>query len=115
MRNTFLMLVTTFMVSGCSFIFPIPHDPAMFDRAVELQYSLDNTTCKNKDWSQLEAQVDKIGRYTKYREDPQSENLQQMKGALEKAKSSSNEKFCESVLKLQRSRMDVIFKAWSGR
>lgn len=113
--NRLLIVGLALVMSGCSFIMPIPHDGELYGRLVDTQVELHHATCQDKDWADLQDELERLVVYATKREDPQATNLQQMDAALRKAKASSNEKFCESVLKLQRSRLDVVFDAWSGR
>jgi hypothetical protein len=109
-------LLVTLTLSACSFIFPVPHDPVAFGTLVDLKISVDNLSCKNKDnWDTTFTQVTRLERYTELREDPQAKNIAQLKVALVKARESKNEVFCDSVLKVQRTRVDVITNAWRGR
>jgi hypothetical protein len=38
-----------------------------------------------------------------------------MEEALKKAKDSKSNLFCESIVKLNRTRVDVVIDAWKGR
>lgn len=102
-------------VSACSIILPIDHDPVMFDHLVDVKIAIDKTTCQNKDWSELNRAVEKLKVYSLLRDDPQAESAKSLEEALAKANSSKNEKFCESVLKVSTTRVDVIVKAWRAR
>jgi hypothetical protein len=114
MKNI-LIFPFVILLAGCSVILPKPHDPVMFDQAVEIKLQLTKTDCVNKDWSTLNSKITKLSTYTTLRNDPQAESLKQLQEALKKANDSSNQKFCESVLNIQKSRVDVVLDAWKGR
>ena len=111
MKSILLVL----LLSGCSFIMPIPHDPVMFGNLVDVQIGVDKLSCTDKDWNSTLTTVNRLKVYSKLRNDPQAETVSKLSEALEKAKESKNQTFCESVLKINKTRIDVITKAWSGR
>ena len=113
MKN--LILILAVALSGCAVIFPKPHDPVMFNQVVAVDVALSKTNCSNKDWGDLFDKVHHLKVYTQLREDPQSPAVAQMEEALLKAYNSKNEKFCESILKLNKTRVDIIEDAWKGR
>ena len=53
--------------------------------------------------------------YTEVRGDPQAPAIAQMEEALQKAYNSKNEKFCDSILNLNKTRIQVVEDAWKGR
>ena len=110
-----LILVLAVALSGCAIIFPKPHDPVMFDRIVSIQVKLSQTNCSNKEWTSLLEQVHHLKVYTELRDDPQSSSITQLEESLLKAYNSKNDKFCESILKLQQTRISVVEDAWKGR
>lgn len=106
------------IVSGCAFIFPIDHDGQMFGSLVSTKISVDVLTCEPKDqanWQEAKRNAEYLAVYTKLRKDPQAENAQGLVEGLTKADESKNVKFCESALRLSKSRVQVISNAWSGR
>jgi hypothetical protein len=109
-----VVLFSVFL-TGCSFILPRPHDPAMFDNLVRVKVVIDKTTCQDKEWGTLFADVERLKVYTSLRKDPQSKAVEDLESALKKAHESKNERFCESVLKINRVRVDTIADAWRGR
>jgi len=110
-----LLLVAVLVLSGCAVIFPKPHDPVMFDQIVGIQIRVGKVNCSNKDWGDLFDRVHHLKVYTELREDPQSKAIGQLEEALLKAYNSKNEKFCESVLTLNKTRIAVVEDAWKGR
>mgnify|MGYP003632429394 FL=1 len=114
MRNILTALIAI-SLSACAFILPIDHDPVMFDHLVDVKIAISKTTCHDKDWKDLNRSVEKMKVYSELRDDPQAESAKSLEEALAKAHASKNEKFCESVLKVSTTRVDVIVKAWSGR
>lgn len=110
-----VILVLAVSLSACSFIMPRPHDPVMFGNLVDVKIQLDKTNCDNKDWNALSNQVERLSVYASLRDDPQAEAAKQLMVALDKANKSTNKTFCQSILKVQKTRIDVIVNAWSGR
>lgn len=103
------------VLTGCSFIMPRPHDPVMFGDLVDLKISVDKLSCIDRNWKTTFDKVERLKTYATLRKDPQAEALGNMEDALKKAQASSNEKFCEGVVKLQKTRVEVITNAWRGR
>jgi hypothetical protein len=103
------------VLTGCSFIMPKPHDPVMFDRLVEVKLSVDKLNCVDRDWKTTFSKVEQLKTYATLRKDPQAQALGDLEEALKKAQASSNEKFCEGVLKLQKTRVEIITNVWRGR
>ena len=103
------------VLTGCSFIMPRPHDPVMFGDLVDLKISVDKITCLDKNWKTTFDKVERLKTYTTLRKDPQASTFTELEESLKKAQASTNEKFCENVLKLQKTRIEVITNAWRGR
>ena len=110
-----LIVVLAVVLSGCAVIFPKPHDPVMFDQVVAIQIGVNKVNCSNKDWGNLLDKVHHLKVYTELRADPQAPAVAQLEEALLKAYNSKNEKFCDSILKLNKTRIAVIEDAWKGR
>jgi hypothetical protein len=110
-----LILICMFTLSGCAVIFPKPHDPVMFDQVVAIQIGVNKANCSNKDWGNLLDKVHHLKVYTELRKDPQATSVAQLEEALLKAYNSKNEKFCDSILKINKTRIEVIEDAWKGR
>jgi uncharacterized protein YceK len=113
-----LLLITLFALSGCSTItslLPRDHDPVMFDQIVSVKLSVDKLNCDDKNWSDVESKIQHLKLYTELRKDPQAQSIAQMQEALGKAKASDKKLFCESILKINKTRIDVIADAWRGR
>jgi len=105
-----------FSLSACSIIFPIPHDSDQFSLLVDTKIEVDKLDCSDKTpWEYVIQDVNKLAVYTQLREDPQAENISQLKDALVKAKDSNNVTFCEGILKVQKTRVDTVVNAWRGR
>jgi hypothetical protein len=103
------------VITGCSIILPIPHDPAMFNSLVEVKIAVDKISCQNKDWSDAQNKIKHLKVYTQIRKDPQANSISQLEDAINKAKESKNDLFCENILKINRTRINVIAEAWEGR
>lgn len=115
-----LILIAVIGLSGCSTIssmWPKPHDPVMFNGIVETKISFDKLNCddKTKNWDVVETNLEKLKVYTELRKDPQATSISQLKDAVAKAKGSDKKLFCESILKINKTRIDVIVDAWKGR
>lgn len=110
-----LIAALAVVISGCSVILPRPHDPVMFDQIVAIQIGTNKANCSTKEWGDLLDRVHHLKVYTELREDPQAKSVAQLEEALLKAYNSKNEKFCDSILKLNRTRIQVVEDAWKGR
>lgn len=110
-----LIVAVSLVLTGCSFVLPRPHDPSMFNNLVDVKIAVDKLDCKNKDWNDTFNKIERLKVYTSLRKDPQAKAVEDLESALKKAQASSNEKFCESVVKINRARVDVITDAWRGR
>jgi len=110
-----LVLAVSLVLAGCSFVMPRPHDGAMFNNVVDVKIAVDKLDCKDKDWNDAFNKIERLKVYTSLRKDPQTKAVEDLESALKKAQASTNEKFCESVVKINRARVDVITDAWRGR
>ena len=113
-----LLLLAVLVLSGCSTLtslLPKPHDPVMFDQVVAVDIQLRKVNCSNKDWGDLLDRVHHLKVYTELRKDPQATSIAQLEEALLKAYNSKNDKFCDSILTINRTRVEVIEDAWRGR
>ena len=116
MKKYLLLLLIT--LSGCSLILPRPHDPALFDNLVSVKIAVDKLKCDPKDLNDWQTAADKIHHLTVYadlRKDPQAQSLIQLQEAVGKARDSKSNIFCENILKINRTRIDVAADAWRGR
>jgi hypothetical protein len=109
------ILVAVLFLSGCSVILPVKHDPALFNSLVEVKVAVDKLNCDNKDWTDAQNKITHLKVYTEMRKDPQANSVSQLSEAIEKAKQSNNKTFCESILRINKTRIDVITDAWRGR
>lgn len=111
------LLAPLMFLSACSFILPRPHDPVMFGALVDAKISMDSLVCDNdrSNWSDATSKIHKLAVYADLRKDPQAQSLIQLQEAVGKAKDSKNKVFCESILKINRTRLDVVADAWRGR
>jgi hypothetical protein len=116
MKKIILTLVV--LLSGCSFIMPIQHDPVMFGNLVEVKVAVDKLTCEPKDpvaWDDASAKIQKLAVYSDLRGDPQSKSISQLQEAISKARDSKSKMLCEGVLKINKTRIDIVADAWKGR
>ena len=110
-----LVALAVVLLTGCSIILPKPHDPVMFSDLVDVKIAVDKLDCKNKNFEPALVKVERLKVYTKLREDPQAEAVEQLEVALKKANESKSVVFCDSILRLNKTRIDVIVDAWRGR
>lgn len=115
MKSKLLIAIFTLLLSGCAVIFPIPHDGALFNNLVETKIAVDKLNCNDKSWINAQLNIERLKVYTALRKDPQADAVVKLQEAINKAKESDNKVFCESILKIQRVRIDVITDAWRGR
>ena len=113
-----LLLIGVILLSGCSTIsslWPKPHDPVMFDNLVSTKIAVDKLSCDDKNWSDAESKIQHLKVYSELRKDPQATSIAQLQEAINKAKASDKKLFCESILKINKTRIDVVVDAWRGR
>ena len=111
-----LVLVLAVALSGCALVFPKPHDPVMFGQAVDVKVGLSKINCDDKsNWQPVLDKIETLKVYSFERGDPQSDAFGKMEEALKKAKESKSTLFCESIVKLNKTRVDVTIDAWKGR
>jgi hypothetical protein len=104
------------VLSGCSIILPKPHDPVMLDQLAIVKVSVNQLQCgEPKHWDEIESKIQRLEIYTEWRADPQAPSVKSLKDSLKKAGESKNKTFCESLLKINKTRIDVIADAWKGR
>jgi len=110
-----LLLISLLVLSGCSIILPRPHDPALFDNLVSTKIAVNKLSCDDKNWTDAENKIQHLKVYTELRNDPQAKSIAQLEEAIGKAKTSNSKVFCESILKINKTRIDVVVDAWRGR
>ena len=115
-----LLLLAVVMLQGCSIaaltnLWPKSHDPVMFDQVVSVKLSVDKLNCDDKNWTDAEYKIQHLKVYAELRNDPQANSIAQLQEAINKAKSSNSKLFCENILKINKTRIDVVVDAWKGR
>lgn len=116
-----LLFIAVLCLSGCSTLsnitslWPKPHDPVMFDNLVSTKIAFDKLNCDDKNWVDAENKIQHLKVYAELRKDPQATSIAQLQEAVTKAKASDKKLFCESILKINKTRIDVIVDAWKGR
>lgn len=111
-----ILALSLVVLSSCALIFPKPHDPVMFGQAVDVKVGLSKINCDDKsNWQPVLDKVETLKVYSSVRGDPQSDAFGKMEEALKKAKESKSNLFCESIVKLNKTRADVAIDAWKGR
>ena len=111
-------LLPAVMLCGCSVlstVMPIDHDPVMFNNLVSTKIAVEKLNCDDKNWADAENKIHQLKVYTDLRGDPQAKSIAQLEEAIGKAKASNNKLFCESILKVNKTRIDVVADAWKGR
>jgi hypothetical protein len=112
----FLVALSVVILSGCAVIFPKPHDPYMLSDLAEIKLLVDDIKCGNENmWGAADMRIEKLQIYTTWRDDPQAPSVKGLRESLAKARESKNKTFCESLLKINKTRIDVIADAWKGR
>jgi hypothetical protein len=109
-----LLILSVLVLQGCS-VWPKPHDPVMFDNLISVKVAVDKLSCEDKNWNDAENKIHHLKVYAELRKDPQANSIAQLEGAMEKAKLSTNKMFCDGVVKINKTRIDVIIDAWRGR
>ena len=110
-------LLLVLLLSGCStfkMIWPVKHDPAGAQALIQVKQTLNETNCHNLEWDDLLKQTNYLVLYTQFREDPQAKNVEQFEQAIRKARIGSTT-YCEATLKLNKTRLEIVEKAWRGR
>ena len=111
-----ILLLAVVSLSACSVILPRPHDPEMFGRLVDTKIAVDKLECGNQLMFQnADEYIERLKVYAVLRSDPQAEAIGKLQEAIKKAGESKNKVFCESVVKTNKVRIDVIVDAWKGR
>jgi hypothetical protein len=115
-----ILLSLVLCLNGCSImaisaIWPKPHDPVMFDNLVSTKIAVEKLNCDDKNWTDAETKIQHLKVYSELRKDPQATSIAQLQEAVGKAKASDKKLFCESILKINKTRIDVIVDAWKGR
>ena len=111
------LLILTLLLTGCSFIMPVPHDPVEAGRLITAKQKMESISCIDKDekeWQPLIDDLRWLNMYTEFRKDPQAKSIEELYIAMQKAKNGSTA-YCEATLKLNKTRIQVIESAWKGR
>ena len=118
MLKTINIIVAVTLLGGCSTIknlIPRSHDPVAFNQLVSIDVSMNKINCSNRDWGDLLDRVHHLKVYTELRSDPQAKSISELQDALVKANTAKNDKFCENIVKINKTRVAVIEDAWKGR
>jgi len=109
-----IIFALVLLVSGCS-LMPISFDGSLFDNLVSTKIAVEKLNCDDKNWTDAEDKIHHLGAYASLRGDPQAKSIDELEVAIKKAKDSNNKMFCESILKINKTRLDVVADAWRGR
>jgi len=112
-----LVISSVILLSACStFVAPRSHDPVMFGYIVDVKVGLSKISCDDKKvWQPLFDRIETLKTYSASRGDPQADSIAKLEEALNKAKTSENRAFCESAVRISKTRTDVVIDAWKGR
>lgn len=112
-----LVISSVIFLSACStFIVPRAHDPVMFGYIVDVKVGVSKINCDDKKvWQPIFDRIETLKTYSASRSDPQADSIAKLEEALNKAKASENKAFCESALRISKTRIDVVIDAWKGR
>ena len=112
-----LVLATAILLSGCSFIMPVPYDPAGGAALTDIAVQLDKVSCIDKEkneWQKLVDDARWLDVHAGWKEDPQTKTVDELYKAVQKARDGSTA-YCDTTIKLQKTRVQVLQKAWKGR
>ena len=111
-----ILVLFALSLTACSFILPRPHDPEMFGRLVDTKIVVDKLECGNHLMFQnADEQIERLKVYAQVRQDPQADAIHKLQDAIKKAGETKNKVFCESIVKTNKVRIDVIIDTWKGR
>ena len=100
-----ITLIAALLLTGCSFIMPVPHDPAEASKLIDIKQKVETLTCgATKDFPRWQSTVDDtrwLNMYTEFRADPQAKTIEELYFAIQKARDGS-EAYCEAPLNYKR-------------
>jgi len=111
------LILVAALLSGCSFIMPVPYDPAGGAALTDIAIELDKVSCIDKDkneWQKLVDDARWLDVHVTWKEDPQKKTIDELYIAIQKAKDGSTA-YCDATIKLQKTRVQVLQKVWKGR
>jgi hypothetical protein len=112
-----MLILVVALLSGCSFIMPVPYDPAGGAALTDISIQLDKVSCIDKDkneWQKLVDDARWLDVHVTWRQDPQAKTISELYTAIQKAKDGSTA-YCDAAIKLQKTRIQVLQKVWKGR
>lgn len=107
-------------LTGCSSIvklLPKQYDPVMGSMYIGLKIEVSDLNCKDNfvdKWAIAQFDAKKLAEYSKFRKDPQADNVASVEKNLNSAYGSSPA-VCDNFLKIAKLRLEVLNTAWSGR
>ena len=115
-----IMLLAVVGLTGCSTLYkimPTKYDPVLGGNYIELQIEVDELDCTdiNGQFDMAAVDAKKLAEYSKFRNDPQLDNVVGIQSNLEKASNAKSKAVCDNYLKLAKLRLQVVRQAWSGR
>jgi hypothetical protein len=112
-----LTIIAALLLTGCSFIMPVAHDPAEASKFTDVKLDVEKVACVEKnraDWDKLIEDARWLDMYTAWRQDPQQKAVTEFYVSMQKARDGSPA-YCEATMKLNKTRLEVIEKSWKGR
>jgi len=113
-----ISIIVLMTISGCSTVqkyWPRDHDPVAFQLLVNVDIAVERVDCERPNWTRAEHIAERLAKNTKWREDPQAENLRGLHQHAVKMSSNSNKTFCEFGKKTAQQRINAVRSAWAGR
>lgn len=114
---TLVTLVGCSTMSSLTKFIPKKYDPAMGSLLVDLTLEVNDLDCitsTEKTWDIALYDAKRLTAYAEFRNDPQSENVAAAEKNLNSAK-GKGKILCENYLKIAKTRLKIVDKAWSTR
>lgn len=112
-----LTLTGCSQISGLTKYIPKKYDPAMGSQLVDLKIEVDDIDCVTTTddiWNSVIYDARRLAEYAKFRNDPQTENVAAVEKNLKSAK-GKGKLLCENYVKIAKTRLKIVDKAWSSR
>lgn len=112
-----LTLTGCSQISGLTKYIPKKYDSAMGSQLVDLKIEVDDIDCvttTDDAWNSVIYDARRLAEYAKFRNDPQTENVAAVEKNLKSAK-GKGKLLCENYVKIAKTRLKIVDKAWSSR
>ena len=121
MKNFIGILFLMTALTGCAVVnkaidlWPRDHDPVISSTYINLQLSIENTSCDNKaSFNQSITIADWLNRYSVFRNDPQKVTTEAIVSNLRKA-SEASDTACKRYVNIANINMKNLKDSWSKR